>query len=247
MEDQIQEQAEQQEENSELGFWSKFGNIIANPRKTFESLDKRPTWLIPMLILVLIIVITTQIMFPVLIEKQLEMLKDNPNIAAEQLEVIENQMTENMNVQRIITLVSQLIITPLVFYLLLSFIFYFAGSVILGGDATFKKVLAVFSWSTCILIISSFVSFPLGMVKGAMDVSLSPALLLGNEAIGTTIHTLLSKFDFFIIWFLAVFAAGFAVIYRFSMTKAYLTVGLLWGIWIAVSTAFANIFKQFGM
>ena len=247
MEGQIQEQAEQQKEGSELGFWSKFGNIIVNPRKTFESLDKRPTWLMPMLIFVLIVVVTTQIMFPVLIEKQLEMLKDNPNIAAEQMEAIENQLTENMNTQRIITLVSQLLITPLVFYLLLSFIFYFAGSVILGGDAAFKKILAVFSWSTCILIVSSFVTLPLMMAKGTMDVSLSPALLLGNEAIGTTIHTLLSKFDFFIIWFLAVFAAGFAVIYRFSMMKAYVTIGLLWGIWIAVSTAFANIFQRFGM
>ena len=247
MEDQVQNQVIETEQSTELGFWSKFGNIIANPRLAFESLDRRPTWLVPMLILIVLVAITTQIMFPAIMEKQMEMIRSNPDIPAEQLQMIENQLSENMNTQRIFALVGQIIFTPLVFYILLSFIFYFVGCVILGGDATFKKVLAIFSWSTCILIISTFITFPLAYAKGTVDVTLSPALLLSGDSIGTTLHTLLSKFDFFMIWFLAVFAFGFSVIYRFSLAKSYITIGILWGIWIAVSTAFANVFKQFGM
>ncbi len=247
MEDQVQNQVIETEQGPELGFWSKFGNIIANPRIAFESLDKRPTWLMPMVILVAITVATTYYMFPVIIEKQLETFRSNPDISAEQLQLIENQLSENIDTQMYLALAAQIIMTPLVFYILLSFIFYFVGSVILGGDATFKKVLAIFSWSTCILIISTFISFPLAIAKGTIGVSLSPALLLSNELIGTTVHTLLSKFDFFMIWFLAVFAFGFSVIYRFSIAKSYIAIGILWGIWIAISTVFANVFSRFGM
>jgi len=247
MDDQIQDQVMTADNSVELGFWGNFTNIFANPRRTFESLDKRPTWLMPMLILILVTVITTQIAFPILMKAQMEMLRNNPNIAPEQLQVIEQHMSEGVATQRIVTVVSQVIGTPLVFYLLLSFIFYFIGSVILGGDATFKKVLSVFSWSSCILILASLVSFPLILIKESMQVSISPALLLSDDSVGTTLHTLLSKFDFFTIWFLAVFASGFAAIYKFSTAKAYITVGVLWGIWITLSTTLADVFSRFGM
>lgn len=247
MEDQIQEQAIATEDNAELSFWGNFVNIFANPAKTFASLDKRPTWLIPMMMLILATVIITQIAFPILMESQMENFRNNPNIAPEQLQVIEQQMSENVIRTQIITAVSQVIFTFLIFYLLLSFVFYFAGSVILGGDATFKKVLSVFSWSSCILLLASIVGFPLILVKESMQVSISPALLLADDSVGTTLHTLLSKFDFFTIWFLAVFASGFAAIYKFSTAKAYITIGVFWGIWIALSTTLADVFSRFGM
>ena len=231
----------------ELSFWGRLVNIFANPRLTFESLDRRPTWFWPMLFMVVITVVSTQLMFPMIIEKQLEVLRQNPNIPEEQLEVIKNQLASNSATQRVIMLVSQIIFTPLVFYVVLSFIFYFVGSVILGGDANFKRVLAGFSWSSLILVLGALILLPLGISKGTINISLSPALLLPADSVGTTLHTLLSKFDIFTIWFLAVFAAGFAVIYRFSMTKAYAAVGTLWAIWIVASTALAGVFQRFGI
>jgi hypothetical protein len=247
MEGNDQDQVAVNETTPELGFWNRLANVFANPRRTFESLDRRPTWLVPMLILVCISIITTQLMFPIIIEKQVEMIRHNPNIPPERLQLIEQQLTENVTTQRVITLVSQIIFTPLIVYLLLAFVFYFTGSVILGGDAPYKKVLSVYSWSTCILIVAAIIGFPLAMAKGSVNISLSPALLLPGDSIGTTIYTLLTNFDIFTIWFLAVFAAGFAIIYRFSMAKAYITVGVLWAIWIAISTAFSGFFNRFGM
>lgn len=247
MEDQEKNQVTIEKTSPELGFWGRLMNVFFDPRKTFESLDRRPTWLVPMLILVCISIITTQLMFPIIVEEQLEMIRNNPNIPAERLQLIEQQLTENVNTQRAITLVSQIIFTPLIVYLLLAFIFYFVGSVVLGGDATYKKVLSVYSWSTCILVVAAVIGFPLAMAKGSINISLSPALLLPGDSVGTTIYTLLTKFDIFTIWFLAVFAAGFAIIYRFSLAKAYITVGVLWAIWIAISTAFSGLFSRFGM
>ncbi|RKX20428.1 MAG: hypothetical protein DRP26_01685 [Candidatus Zixiibacteriota bacterium] len=247
MESNDQNQATIETTGLELGFWDRLINIFTNPRKTFESLDRQPSWLVPVIIMVCITILSTQLLFPMLIDKQLEMIRNNPNISTEQLQAIEQQLTENVNTQRVITLISQIIFIPVVFYFLLVFIFYFIGTVILGGDASYKKVLSVFAWSTFILALSVIITFPLAMIKNSMSISLSPALLLPDDSIDTTIYAFLANFNIFTIWFLAVFATGFAVIYRFSLTKAYITIGLLWCIWIAISTAFSGFFSRFGM
>ena len=233
--------------NNELGFGGRLINIFVNPLKTFQSLDRRPTWLVPMIIIIVLAVAVTYFTFPMIIDAQLESFRDNPNITSEQMAAIEQQLTENLATQKIIMMVAPLIFIPLVYYLLLSGIFYFTGSVVLGGDSSFKKVLSVWSWSNCIGILGSIVTVPLIFAKGTIKIALSPALLLPNDAIGTTLYTLLSKFDFFTIWTLAVFAYGFVTIYRFSVSKGYIAIGVLWGIWIAISVIFADMFKQFGM
>ena len=246
MEDQIQSQAIVSDESAELSFWGKFINIFTNPRITFEALDKRPTWLVPMLILLVLTLLSSMLNFSVMMESYIENFRNNPNISPEQMQVIEQQFAENMSTQKYLTMGGQVVGFPIV-YLIMAGIFYFTGSVILGGDSTFKKVLSVYSWSGCIAILGSIIVTLLIYTKGTMNVTLSPALLLSGDSLGTTLYTLLSKFDLFTIWFLAVFAAGFAIVFRFSTTKAYVAVGVLWGIWIAVSTAFANVFKNFGM
>ncbi len=229
-----------------LGFWGRLGNIFTSPRKTFEAIDRKPTWVVPLIIIILLTIISTQITFPIIMDTQLENLRSNPNIPPERLEAIENQFAENVNTQRIITLVSQIIVTPIIF-LALAGIFYLVGTVVLGGDTAYKKVLSVLSWSMCIFILSTIVTIPLIIAKGNMNVSLSLALLLSADAIGTKLHAFLSKFDFFVIWFLAVFATGFGIIYRFTTAKTYTAVGILWAIWIALSVALSDVFKQFGM
>lgn len=229
-----------------LGFWGRLGNIFGNPRKTFEAIDQEPSWIVPLLIIVLLTIFSTQLIFPIIMTTQLENLRSNPNIPPEQLEVIENRFAENVNTQRIFTLVSQIIVTPIIF-LALAGIFYLVGTIVLGGDTSYKKVLSILSWSMCIFILSTIITIPLIIAKGNMNVSLSLALLLSADAIGTKLHTFLSKFDFFTIWFLAVFATGFGIIYRFTTAKAYTAVGILWAIWIALSVALSGVFKQFGM
>jgi hypothetical protein len=234
------------EGQEELGFLGRFVNIFANPRKAFESIDRRPTWLWPLLIVVLLTAITTQIMFPVIMQAQMDRIRNNPNIPPEQLQAIEQQLSQAGAVQRITALVAQVVTTPLI-YLIFAAIFYFVGSVLLGGDTTYKKVFAVFSWSSCISVLAIIVVMPLKMVKKSLTVSLSPALLLPGDSAGSKLHTLLSNFDFFTIWYLLVFAIGFSIIYKFSKAKAFTAVGILWAIWIAISVAFSGMLSQFGL
>jgi hypothetical protein len=233
------------EQLDEMSFFQRFGNIFANPRKAFESIDRRPTWLWPLLLVMVLTAVTTQIMFPVTMQAQLDNLRNNPDVSAEQLQAIE-QYSQPGAMQRIFALVGQIIFMPL-FYLLLSGIFYFTGSVLLGGETTYKRVLSVLSWSGCISLVATLVVMPLIMIKKSLNVSISLALLLSADSVNTTLYRILSKIDFFTIWYMIVFAIGFSVIYKFSKAKAFMAVGALWVIWVAISVAFAGIFSRFGM
>jgi hypothetical protein len=246
MEYEAQDQVISVAQGDGMGFWAKFVNIFVNPQKTFIELDQRPTWLVPLIIMVLLTLIITYITFPIIIQSQLEMLRSNPNISAEQLRAIEQQLGERIATQKYIGLAAQLIIIPVIFFLLAG-IFYFVGSVILGGDSTYRRVLAVWTWSSLIGIVAAIVRVPLVFIKQNVRFSISPALLLPGDAVDSTLYTILSQFDFFLIWQLAVFAFGFGLIYKFSTTKAYVTVGVLWGIWIVIAVVGSDFFKGLGM
>jgi len=246
MEDQVQNQVIETEQSTELGFWSKFINIFINPLKTFESLNRRPTWLIPMLIVLAVVAISVQITYTIQIDAQFEALKNNSNMSSEQLNTQMQWVEDNPVLHRVITSGAALFFVTVVYYFILSLIFYFVGSVILGGDCTYKKVLSLWSWTALIGIAETIVTVPLILAKGSI-VKLSPALLLSSDALDSTLYVLLSQFNFFTIWQLAVLAYGFALIYKFSQAKGFIAIGALWGLWIMISTIFAQTMKNLGI
>jgi hypothetical protein len=126
-------------------------------------------------------------------------------------------------------------------------LFYFVGSVLLGGDSTFKKNFSVWIWASCISFLGAIIRLPLILIKKSAQVSLSPALFLPGEKLGTPLYAFFANFDFFTIWHIVVFAIGFSIIYKFSRAKAFMAVGFVWAVWIAISTIFASVFSRFGM
>jgi hypothetical protein len=246
MEMEMQNQQSDRGSTADSGFWGKFINIYTNPSKTFSELIQRPTWLMPMIVILVLAMIVTYITFPIIMKSQVEMLHSNPNISAEQMKAIEAQIAERGDAQKYFALGAQVVVFPII-YLILAGIFYLVGSVILGGDSSFKKVLSVWSWSTMIGVLAMIVKTPLIFIKENARISISPALLLSGDAIDTTPYLILSQFDFFTIWQLAVFAVGFGMIYRFSTAKSYIAVGALWAIWIVISVAAHDLFRNLGL
>jgi len=227
-----------------LGFMGRLVNIFTNPTKTYESINVAPSWILPMVLMVIITVIITLFTYPIAIETQLETFRNNPNIVPEQMEAIENQITGES--QKWISLGAIIVIMPIVFVIITA-IFYLVGSVFLGGDTTFKKLLSAFTWASLISILGMIVKLPLVFAKSNPNISLSPALILPSGMMDSTFYKVVSKLDFFSIWYLAVFAIGFSILYKFSRTKSYVAVFGLWVLWIVVSTVAGGFLQQFGI
>ena len=151
---------------------------------------------------------------------------------------------EAWGINRIIAVVG----TPvgiLIAFAVVAAVFYFAGSVIGGGNATFKQNLAVYSHASLIGVPASAIGSVLVQIKESVDISLSPALFLSADLSDTFFYDLISHFDFFTVWTFILASIGYSVIYKFSTVKSYLSVGILWLIWIAISESAKSVFGGF--
>lgn len=222
-----EEQFQTGEQKQTLGFGAKLINIFTSPTKTFEALDKKPTWLMPLLIMILVTLASAYLTFPQLINVAVENMTKQGDISPDQLEMAMKFVP--------VSIYGMSVLWPIILLFLFSAVYYLIGSVFLGGNSTYKKLLSVQAWSSLILVLSSIISTPLVIIKNSVYVSLSPSILLSSEHIGTKLFTFMSQFNFFVIWYLIVFGLGFSFIYKFSKAKAFTTLGILFGIWIAIS------------
>jgi len=228
MEEPLNEQIQPKEGEQTLGFWAKLGNIFASPTKTFEALDNRPSWFWPFIIMIVVSLISAYLTMPQQMKIAVEGMMSQGDIPPEQLEMAKKAIP--------ISIMVMSVLMAAVWFFLFSAIYYLFGSIFLGGNSTYKKVLSVQAWTSFIMIVSLIVRIPLVKAKDSVLVSLSPAMILPSDYIGSKLYTVFSQFDFFNIWYLIIFGLGFSYIYSFSKTKSYSVVIICWIIWVAVIT-----------
>jgi len=225
---------------AEKGFFGKFLGVYFSPRETFESIDRKPDWVIPLLILSFLSAAFIIIVAPILREAQVETMMELRDMSEEEArEFVEM----GAPVQRIAAPVGAFIGT-FIAALVVSAVLLFGGNIILGGQSSFKKVLSVYSYTGLgVGLVSLLIKTPLILSKGTMNIQTSPAVLLSEEIKESFIYRLLAKFDIFTIWQIALISVGLGVIYKFTTKKAATMVVSFWILWILISLALVSLFR----
>ncbi len=229
-----------QPEEKSMGGASKVLNIFFEPKKVFESLKIKPTWVIPFLIVALLGIGFFYYTFPFIMHQQVERIQENERIPDEQKEQIIEKMTEKDHPP-----LWQLAFAPigsLVALVVVAAVLFFVFNVLLGGDSTFRKVFSVYCYSSLIAIPSMIVKFPLIMIKGSLNVQTSLALLLSANAKDTFLYSVLSGFDIFSFWQVILVSMGLGVMYKYTTKKAFTAVFVLWVIWIVAKSGLSTLF-----
>jgi len=228
-----------QPEEKPMGGASKILNIFFEPKKVFESLKIKPTWLIPFLIVALLGIGFYYYTYPFIMAQQAEKIQENEKFSEEQKERIIEKMTEKdhpplwqLSFAPIGTLVSLVIVAAVLF---------FVFNVLLGGDSAFRRVFSVYCYSSLIAIPAMIVKFPLIMMKGNLNVQTSLALLLSANAKDTFLYSVLSGFDIFSFWQVILISMGLGVMYKYSTKKAFTAVLILWIIYILAKSALRSV------
>ncbi len=233
------------EAKKEMGFFEKLAGIFISPRETFEALDRKPTWLIPFLIVVAVVLVMTVLTRDIGMQDMLARFEAS-DMPQEQIDRIVEQSQGPGRYFQIIGVPVFMIAT----WCLFAGILLFTGNTILGGKSTFKKMLSMVSWSSLIGIVSAAIHTALIVTKGTTQgVTTSLALLLADPEPGAKpsfLFRLLSKFDVFTIWEMVLWAIGTSVLYRFSMKKSAGMVAALWVLWVIISVSLGGLF-HFGM
>ena len=228
-----------------MGVFGRIINIFSAPKETMESINEKPTWLVPYLIVTIVTVVLTFALMDIRQQDTIAMFEaqDKP---AEMIEGVQN-MPAAMRYGQLIPIPIVMIAIWAVF----GGVLLFAGNTILGGESKFKKVFSMVAWSGLVGVCGFIVQSLLVMMKGTSHgVTTSLAILLPTPAIGQSpslLYRILTQFDVFALWQMWIWVIGVSVLFRFTKQKSATMVFSIWGLWVILSVALGSLFgNSFG-
>jgi hypothetical protein len=221
---------------------------ITEPGETFDTIARSPRktyWVIPILIYLLVNVLVTFLFLrnPEFVDsvmnKQIEKMEKNFDEKVKSGAMSREQANQFMNTNGTFFLLSSYggaIIGPFLVLFVLSLI-YLTGMKIFKAEFDYVNILNVIGLALLISAIGGIIDIALSLITGKFPFNLSIATALGEDMLGAKLHTLLSKFDIFNIWFYTVISIGLSKIGRISFAKAAAFVFLVWVIY-SIATSF---------
>lgn len=232
--------------SEEMGLIQKITGIFTAPRQAFESIDQKPTWLVPFIIMIVFFLIMQLLTIDIQMADRLKIMEAK-DVPQEQLDMMRTQLQGPAKYIGIV--VGPIMI--LLFWAIFAGIFYMAGNLTIGGDSSFKKVFAVISWSSLIGSVSLLLMTFLMLSKDtSLGIAMDLTVLLDTPPLGTeksTLYNILAKFDLFTIWGIFLWIIGLSVTYKSTVKKAAIPIVGLWILWIIISVSFAGVFENLGM
>ncbi len=223
--------------------------VFTNPVKLFTYLKKQPEFWLPLILTILISMVSGYFIAPIAIDQQIQKIESNPNIPDNaKMDVIDRlEASKSGNRLFISAFIPPLITVPLLF-LFITLVFWALGNFVYARQVKFKQVFSIMAYANLIpLLLGTAIKLPLILSTHSMNVQTSLAVFLPVEQQGTFLYSLLSSFDVFNLWFLAVFAIGMAVLYEVKRSRAMTLVFGTWLIWIlAKSAVTAFVLKKVG-
>jgi|GEM_PF-1181141 hypothetical protein len=250
--------ASAQPEAEHMGLASRLYNFfLGSPAKAAASLRAQTRWtdwLIPLFVTFLVTAASGKLTQDIVYSEVKQRLQSSTKLTEEQIQTALDRMEEQRakwsspGRQALGYLLSFAVIVAVT--AIVAGAVLFITNVILGGEARFGQALALASWGSWLVHMSSgggttliglfpgIVKTPLILAKGSTDVTTSLAVLWSGSKAAFLYH-LLGKIDIFNIWLLAVMTIGVATLAKANTKKtAYWVVGL-WSI-VAILSAFLS-------
>jgi len=216
--------------------------IFTNPTKTLTTLRNNPTWVLPLLLIMLMTVAFTIVTKDLMIEYRKEIILNSDKIPEEQkdlaLERLDNMSPKAFYIQSIGGGLVGLVLV----YLFAAGVFIVVGNFILGGKATFKQIFALYVWGNMVSLVELPVKAGMALAKGSAQVYTSLAVFMDPSKSKTILFQILNAVDIFNIWRIILWSIGFALIYRFSPKKSYIAVISIYLFYILLSIGLGRLF-----
>jgi len=205
--------------------------IFCFPKKTFNSINNKPTWLIPFIIISVIGMLLNYYTTDIKIIDDIKRMEAK-NIDEKHIEL--NRQFLDKPTKYIGT-----VLTPihlLLQWLFLSIIIVLLGNKFFHKKIEFKKIFSILVWSNFIIIIGNILRTIIGIQKETTHgFTTSLALFMKTPNLNqevTKLYIFLSNIDLFIIWQSIILILGISEIYNVSIYKSLKFILMLWVIHI---------------
>jgi hypothetical protein len=249
-------------EEDELTHSDKLVGVFSEPASIFEKMAQFPTkvvdWLLPLLVFIVVLSLSTIIMQTnpqikySMIEKQTTAMEKNFDEAVSsgritqeqadsQIEKIRERMEQGGMAMIIPQVIGIVIFTFIVFFIISGF-YYGVTRLFLKGEGSFSNAMVAYGLPFYIATVQVILQVIVAMLMNKMVTDLSLATFLDidkTEYLGF----FLSKLDLFSIWFYVVVGIAYAKMFKSDNTKKYVIT--IVGIWFLFSFLFFFLAKTF--
>jgi len=204
--------------------------VFFSPGQTFASIARRPDWVVPLVIILLIsvasaIVVAQRVDFGAMVRQQMEQRKD---LSPDQ---IERGAKMAGAFSKAIVYFSP-VITVIIFAIIAGVLLL--GSRLFGGEGNFLQAFSTTVYAWLPNLVKGVILTIVILAKGHVDPQQMATAVRSNLGFLVDFKTqpmsfaVLSSFDLFSIWTLILFVIGFAAFSRMSKARAATVVVSLW-------------------
>lgn len=228
--------------------WGRLIGALVAPGETFRSIAERPTWLPPLLVVMLLAGAVIAVMQmrtdpEEMVRGQLEMIRFDvpPEQVDKMIEEAENQTTADRVVAVAIGALGQPVI-----YAVLAVLFWI-GFKMFGSEMDYLRSLATTAHAYLPLALGMLINLPLLFTRETITfeeaagggVLVSSLKALAPEDASAVTEMLLGSFDLFTIWTLVLLTIGYRASAKVSTAVASGIVILFWLIYVVGKVGFA--------
>ncbi|MBZ5501261.1 MAG: YIP1 family protein [Acidobacteriia bacterium] len=220
---------------------SRIFGAIFSPRPTFASIARRPTWLVPLLLLTVVSTGAVATLghtmgWRALLEQQIQ---KNPS-AQRRIEQLTPEQRQQMVEQQMkiipITVYVGGIVGSAITLVTLAAVFLGVFNLVSGVPMGFKTSLSIVAYAYTPRLIYGLLAIPILFLKDPSTVdpqnmvASNPAVFLADGAAGW-LATLLGSLDLFSIWVVLLLSVGYSAVNpkKLSFGKAF---GVIFGVWL---------------
>lgn len=215
--------------------WRRPLGVLTSPQATFRSIAERPSWLPPLLVLLILyvalqVVVTQRIDMEGVMRQAFE--ERNQPIDEEQIARMA-QMQSNFGVA------CQVVVFPLGMMLIAAFLLGLTQ--LAGGEIDFRRSLAVTGHGLMPNAVAWLLTLPVVLGRREIDlVEAQGGLLASHLALFAAddtpawLLTLLARLDLFSLWSLVLLGVGAHVVGGLSSRASAIVVAVLWLLWVGL-------------
>jgi len=218
--------------------------VILSPGDTFRSIVAHPAWLGAMLVVVLTVaaanfaLLSTDVGQQALLDQQIRSSEAWGQTVTDQQQA---QMERMLPMMRFITAGSIIVAAPIVTFALAGLLLAVFNTA-LGGEATYKQVLAVNTHAGAITVISTLFTMPLNYARESLSGATNLAVFAPFLEEGSLAARFLGMIDLFLVWWVVVLAVGLAVLYKRRTAPVALS---LLGAYVGIAVIIAVVMRAF--
>lgn len=239
------------ESQPQMGAVSRMFNVLFSPGKTFEDIVRKPSWLLPIVVLTLLSIavsvgINQRVNWREFMSQQLEKSPQAAQLSAEQKE---QRIEGGAKITPIITYCIG-VVGPILGALIFALVFWGAYSLLGGASTNFSTSMAIASHAFMTGLVSSPLLLLVIFLKqpGTLDLenplASNLAAVLPDDS-AKWLVALCKSFDVFTFWTLILIAIGFAATSpkKLKGGKPYMIAFGLWAAFTVLRTGWAYIFS----